>query len=299
MAGQPGSVKAMPFSFIILTYNSSSYIRGILDSIFDIAGDIISKGQAEVLVVDNESSDDTLKIAYEYGEKIHIKQSGGNLGYAKGINKAVEFAKGDFLVIVNPDAKLLEFEYGKILDTFERDKKLAAAGLSIQNFEGIHEETCGNFFNPFTFLLYAMGFEKLAKVRFAGHKVQYVDFVSGGFIIFRKSYFDELKGYDEDYFMYVEDMDICKRIYKKGLKTAFLPYGKILHKGQGSSSRQFAIVNIYKGLVTFYSKHSNFFGLLYVKILLRIKAVLIIFIGTFLGKKDTIGAYTKALKAIS
>lgn len=289
----------MPFSFIILTYNSSSYLRGILDSTLEIIGEQIKAGNAEIILLDNDSSDDTLKIADEYKDRIIIKKSGGNLGYAKGINKAASFAKGDYLVVVNPDAKLEKFEFDKILHAFENDQKVAAAGLSIVDFEGKLEETCGKFFDPLTFLLYSFGLESLAQIRFAGKQMQKVDFISGGFIVFRKSYFQQLTGYDEKYFMYVEDMDICKRIQNKGYKTVFLPFGLLKHKGQGSSSREFAIVNIYKGLVVFFTKHSTPLGLLYVKFLLRIKAVLIIFIGKLTGKKDTVGAYIKALQAIS
>jgi GT2 family glycosyltransferase len=203
------------------------------------------------------------------------------------------------LVVVNPDAKVGDFQKEKISTAFLQDKKLAAAGLTIVDFDGEPELTCGKFFNPLTFFLYSFGMEKFTDIRFAARREQTVDFISGGFIVFRKSYFQELGGYDEDYFMYVEDMDICKRIQKKGYTTKYLPFGLLKHKGQGSSSREFAIVNIYKGLVVFYKKHSSTTGLLYVRFLLRIKAVLVIFIGSLFGKKDTVGAYSKALQAIS
>ncbi len=289
----------MLFSFIILTYNSSPYLKGILDSLLEIVKDDVESGDSEIILLDNKSQDDTLKIAREYTDNIIVKESGVNLGYAKGVNMAAGFARGEFLVIVNPDAKVEEFHKEKITSAFSQDKKIAAVGLPIADFDGKPELSCGKFFNPFTFFLYSFGLEKFTNIRFAGRNEQVVDFISGGFIVFRKKYFQELGGYDEDYFMYVEDMDICKRIQKKGYLTMYLPFGLLKHKGQGSSSREFAIVNIYKGLVIFYKKHSSTIGLLYVRFLLRIKAVLVIFIGTLFGKKDTVGAYSKALQAIS
>ena len=94
-------------------------------------------------------------------------------------------------------------------------------------------------------------------------------------------------------------MDICFRAKKAGFTTMFLPYCAIEHKGQGSSSREFAIINIFKGLVLFYKKHGSFFEELYVRNLLSIKAALIIFVGSILGKRDTVTTYLNALKSIS
>lgn len=289
----------MPFSFIILTYNSSSYIKELLDSIIDILKHEIENEKVEILVFDNASKDNTLQIVHQYEEKVRVEVSSENLGYAKGINKAASLSKGEYLVVVNPDAKMVKFDHASILQEFDNDKNLIAVGLTIENFEGVPEKNCGNFFNPLSFTLYALGLEELIHLRFVPAKKMLVDFVSGGFIIFRKSLFLELGGYDEDYFMYVEDMDIGKRAAKKGYSIEYIPQGKILHKGQGSSNREFAIVNIYKGLVIYYSKHGSKMEQYYVKSLLRLKATLIIFVATVMGRKEMITTYSKALKAIS
>jgi hypothetical protein len=288
-------------SILILTYNSASYIEELFKSLFDKLKTRLDSGEYEIIIVDNDSKDETVTLVKELVQNkknITVLESKENLGYAKGINKAAIIAKGELLIVINPDAVLLDEDFDGVFDEFKKEDKMAACGMSIEDFNGQKEKTAGNFFNPLTFFLYSVGLENLAGLRFCPDGKKKVDFVSGGFVAFRKSVFEKLGGFDEDYFMYVEDMDICYRAKKLGFLTYFLPLGTIKHKGQGSSSKEFAITNIYKGLVTFYAKHSSFFTLQYIKNLLSIKAASIIFIGTILGKKELVNTYTKALKTI-
>lgn len=289
----------MPFSFIILTYNSASYIKEFLDSIFKVLETEIRNGKIELILYDNNSTDDTVKIAESFGTSLTIKRSSENLGYAKGINKATLLAKGEYIVVLNPDAKLIEFDSEKIIEEFEKDKLLAIAGLPMEDYSGKSEKTAGNFFNHFTFLMYSLGLESASGIRFASPSKRVVDFVSGGFVVFRKKIFEELSGYDEDYFMYVEDMDICFRAKRAGYKVMYLTCAKLQHKGQGSSNREFAITNIFKGLLHFYKKNKAGINPFYIRCLLRFKAALIIFVGHLFGKKETAQIYKKALKTLS
>jgi GT2 family glycosyltransferase len=139
----------------------------------------------------------------------------------------------------------------------------------------------------------------LSDNRFSPQKKTEVDFLSGGFISFRKKLFDRMHGYDGDFFMYVEDMDICYRANELGYKIFYLPFGTLQHAGQGSSNREFAIVNIFKGLQLFYEKNSSFLMVQYIKNLLTAKAAFIIFISAVFGNKELISTYKEALKSIS
>jgi GT2 family glycosyltransferase len=291
-------------SFLILTYNSSSHISSFFDSLLRIIKKELADERYEVVIVDNASTDSTSKDIKEYLKDkkdlpISFYESEKNLGYAKGINKAAQNAKGEFFIVINPDAEVVEGEFEKVIDEYRNEPQLAIAGFTIVGFDGKRESTAGTFFNPFTFFLYAIGLEEKAGLRFSPDKKNRVDFVSGGFISFRKELFEKLNGYDKDYFMYVEDMDICYRAKKLGFKTFYLPFATLKHKGQGSSSREFAIINIYKGLQLFFEKNSSFLMTQYVKNLLTVKAALIIFIGVLFGKRELATTYLKALKSIS
>lgn len=273
----------------------------ILESLFQEVGAELEKGKFEVLVLDNASTDNTVSIIKNFSkfQLIKFSESQTNRGYAKGINLLAKKAQGELMIVINPDAELVGMEFEKIEKEFETNEKLSVAGFSIKNKKGIVEKNAGRFYNPLTILAFTFGMESVFKLRYAPNKKTRVDYVSGGFIALRRSIFEELGGFDESYFMYVEDMDLCFRAYKNGYDVYFLPYGEIIHQGQGSSSREFAVVNIYKGLITFYSKNKGGIEEYYARNLLSIKAALIIFIGTLLGKKELVGTYRRALKAIS
>lgn len=287
------------FSILILTYNSAKYLGPLFESLTARLTQDLKTGRVEIIVVDNASSDNTASEIKKYiGENTHFIENGENSGYAKGVNLAAKKAKGKYLVVINPDARLKEIDLHKISQEFESRQNMAIAGFPIIDEQGNRERNAGKFYNPLSFLLYSMGFDNKANLRFSPSKKTKVDYVSGGFVIFRKDIFEKLKGYDEDYFMYVEDMDISFRAKKMGFETYFLPYATIVHKGQGSSSREFAIINIYKGLQLFFKKHSSFIMQLYISSLLSLKAATIIFLGAIFGKKDLVTSYSKALKTL-
>lgn len=286
-------------SILILTYNSSRFVTALLDSIEDKIGKFIEDGIYEVVVVDNNSYDDTVAVLRRHPlyKKIRFYESDSNLGYAKGINFASKKAKGEFLVIINPDSELQESDFSKAIEYFD-DKKIGICGFLIKDYQDQPEYNAGRFYNILTFTLFSLGMESFFGLRFSPDCNTKVDYVSGGFMMVRADVFSELSGFDEKYFMYVEDMDLCYRAQKLGYDTHFLSFASIRHAGQGSSGKEFAIVNIYKGLVHFHSKNKGLVNVSYVRRLLRAKATLIIFIGTLLGKYDLVSTYKKALQAI-
>lgn len=287
-------------SLLILTYNSQHYIDPLFSSIKSVLGEEIGKGLIEIVVVDNSSTDSTAQEVKKHLDRnTFFYQNRDNAGYAKGINIAAKKAKGDILLVVNPDSRLVSADTRKIIEEFKANEKLAVAGFAIENEEGKREKTAGKFYNFLRILFFCIGLEDMMGVRFSPTRKMKVDYVSGGLVAFRKEYFERLNGFDEDFFMYVEDMDICYRAKMKGYETYFLPFALTVHKGQGSSSRGFAIVNIYKGLHLFFKKHSSFLYQILVNNLLSIKAATIIFLGSILGRKELVSTYLKALKAIS
>lgn len=298
------SLKSMPeISFLILTYNSEKHIRLLLDSLFENCGEKIKKGTYEILILDNNSDDETLKeietfIREKAKKSIYFLRSRENLGYARGINKLASHATGKIFIVVNPDSELLSGDFSVLLSEFDNKENLAIAGMRVVDIFQKEEKTAGSFFNPFTFLLYSLGLENIFSLRFAPKHPRKVDFVSGGFVAFKKELFERLNGYDEDYFMYVEDMDICFRAKKMKYTVCYIPCATIKHQGQGSSNREFAIVNIYKGLQIFYQKHKSPMELWFVRSLLGLKATAIIFIGSIIGNKGLVDTYTRALKTI-
>lgn len=303
-------------SIIILTYNSTRYITPFLDSLFDLYGEKIASKEFELIIFDNNSTDDSIKLAKNYLKKfstqeladgkemekssssIKIISSTENLGYAKGINHAFAYVSSKYFLVLNPDAQVLKIDIKNLEKLFEEGKSTLAIGGRLESYEGVPEKSIGKFYSPLTFLIFSLGFEEMFHLRYSLNTTSEVDFLSGGAIAFRSEYFKKMNGYDEKYFMYVEDMDICFRARKSGYKILFSPVVILKHKGQGSSNRTFAIVNIYKGLSIFYKLHGAFLQYIYVRLLLMVKAYLIIVMGMIMNKPRLSATYKEAVKAL-
>lgn len=285
----------MEVSIIILTYNSSKYIKGLLDSIISGYKKSITDGKLEIIIADNASTDATKSLVEEHKEFVHFLDNGGNLGFAKGINNACKKAKGEFLLFINPDAQITGGDLFLMVDEF-KDEKVGVVGGRINKKEGGRELSCGKTYNWLNILLLSCGLEEKLGVRFAPEKEQKVDHVSGGFFAIRRSIFEKLRGFDEHYFMYVEDADLCFRVKKNGYTVLFSPKAVIQHVGQGSSNRVFAVVNIYKGLLYFQKEHMGSLSYLFVKLVLFLKAVLLVLAGKISNNQYLVETYEKALK---
>lgn len=276
-------------SVIVLTYNSSRFIEQMLNSLKTFA-----KG-CEILVVDNDSKDDSVKIAKQF-DFVKVLETGTNLGFAKGLNFGAEKATGDLLLFINPDAVLKSGKMEDLTEVFEKKEDLGVLGGKILDFKGNTENSAGKFFNLWETIAIILGLDNLLGVRFSPNKFESVDFVSGGFMMVRRSVFDKIGGFDEDFFMYVEDMDFCYRMKLAGYKTFFSPDIVIAHAGQGSSSKEFAVINIYKGILNFYKKRKDKLEYSIVRFGLQTKALTVYFLGRITHNSYYIGTYGKALE---
>src|SRR5205807_1922254 len=127
-------------------------------------------------------------------------------------------------------------------------------------------------------------------------KISKVDWVKGALLMIRRDVFEKLGGFDEKIFMYMEDMELCYRAHLAGYTISFYPDVDIRHKDQGSSNRTFAIVNIYKSLLYFYSKHKSKKEYDLLKALLLLKGYIAIMIGLLIGNKNLMERYQKAMQ---
>lgn len=284
-------------SLIVLTYNSSKHLEKLFNSLLKNLEKYLESGFVEIILVDNSSEDDTSeKIKKLGGSKVKLIQNNKNTGFAAGINLGAKNSSGEFLIFINPDAEYKENDIGSAINMFENDSKIGIIGGAILTKEGKYEKSAGKFIKTFEVFLLLLGLDETLGVRFSPRKTREVDFVSGGFMIVRKKLFEELSGFDEDFFMYIEDMELCYRVKKNGYKVMFNPEIQIVHEGQGSSSRGFAIKMFFRGLLIFQKKHGNIFSYYLVKFMLTLKASLLELIGKIFNNKYLVDAYSKALE---
>jgi len=147
---------------------------------------------------------------------------------------------------------------------------------------------------PLAFESFRLGFRQ---AMFSPSSIQKVEWIMGAFMLLRADVFRQTGGFDERMFMYMEEVEWCYRIAKSGFKIGFYPNAKIVHIGRGSSKgeKRLPIVNIYKGLVYFYCKHRGKLALLCLRLMLRLKAVLLVLLGTLLRNDYLKKTYREAL----
>lgn len=285
-------------SIVTLSYNTKDLTLACLRSVVSQYNQELEKKEIEIIVVDNDSTDGSSSAISNLQPAIgslKLIESKENLGFAKGCNLGTKTAKGKYILFLNSDTQVLDKGFLSMVDFLNKSADIAILGGKIENDDGSIQRSCGKFYNLFNLLIMLLGFERFGFLRSSPNKVQKVDWVSGACMIVRKDAFEKLSGFDEKLFMYVEDMEFCFRAKKLGFQTYFYPNLLLRHKSLGSSNKTFAIINIYKGILYFYSKHKTYLEYLIAKTLLVLKAEILISIGFLTFNSELRRRYRKAI----
>ncbi|PIZ97399.1 MAG: hypothetical protein COX78_04595, partial [Candidatus Levybacteria bacterium CG_4_10_14_0_2_um_filter_35_8] len=168
----------------------------------------------------------------------------------------------------------------------------------LRNTDGSFQVSVGSFYSLGKAILLLLGMQRFGVVDKNPVIIKQVEWVKGGLLMIKKEVFEDLNGFDENIFMYTEDMELCYRAKLKGYKTYFYPNVTVLHAEHGSTCRTFAIVNIYKNLLYFYKKHKSYAEYMILKIILIIKAVFLSIVGKLIGSSYLLKTYKEALRSI-
>lgn len=287
-------------SIIILSYNTKELTLRCIKSIIEQYQKELEENKVEIVVVDNNSSDGSVESikhhvsSIKYGG-IRIVENKDNVGFAKGCNIGAKNARGKYLLFLNSDTQVLDKGFMLMVDFIDKNPNIAILGGRLENSDGSIQPSVGKFYNLFNLVIMLLGLERLGFLRGSPNKIQKVDWVSGACMMVRSLVFEKLAGFDERLFMYMEDMEICFRAKKMGLATYFYPNIRLKHKSLGSSNRTFAIINIYKGISCFYLKHKTYVEYLIAKMLLTVKALILILVGYLTFNSDLRDRYKKAI----
>jgi N-acetylglucosaminyl-diphospho-decaprenol L-rhamnosyltransferase len=213
----------MDISVIIVTYNAAEYIRACLDSVCRQEG-----VELEILIVDNASADDTTRVVREYiGAKKNVRLFANreNIGFGRANNQAFAASTGQFVYLLNPDAQLEPAGALKILrEQLERHPEWGVAGTRILQGDGQEELGLCEHYQGQEHVRHR-DFSKLPGRRAC---------VLGASMFFSRRVFAEMGGFDEDYFLYQEEADLCLRLREKGHEIGFVPEVTIRHIGEAS-----------------------------------------------------------------
>jgi GT2 family glycosyltransferase len=223
---------------------------------------------AEIIVVDNNSSDGSRAFLEPTFAEVNFIWNTTNVGFAKANNQALTIAKGEFILYLNPDTILAEDSIEKCLQLFEQNKD--AGGLGIRMIDGsgnFLKESKRAFPSPLTSLYKLTGltrlfpFSKTFARYHLGHLSENenheVDVLAGAFMMIPKKVLDEIGNFDEQFFMYGEDVDLSFRIQKAGYKNYYFSESTIIHfKGESTKRGSLNYVRLfYKAMNLFVKKH--------------------------------------------
>ena len=286
-------------SIIILSYNTKDLTIKCLESLIDQYDKQLDESELEIILTDNASTDETIEAIQNSEFRIQnfkLIQNKENYGFSKGNNIASKNAKGKYILFLNSDTQVKDKGFLDMINFMDKNSQIGILGGKLTNANGSPQLSAGKFYNLFNLFLMLFGGERLGLVRSSPDKVTKVDWVSGACMMVRADVFKEIKGFDENLFMYMDDVELCFRAKKNGFLTYFYPNLKIIHEERGSSDKTFAIINIYKGILYFYKKHKPLWEYNLVKILLNAKAVIAFVIGTIIGNNYLKKTYKQALK---
>lgn len=224
-------VKCPFVSIIIVNYNGSMYLANCLGSVLKSSYDPF-----EIILVDNASTDDSTSIVKELFKKdqIIVVWNSSNLGFAEGNNVGARYARGDYLVFLNNDTKVEPTWLKELVKVMESDVKIGAAQskLLMLDRNGIIDST-GDFVD-----FYGVAMQRGLGERDLGQyeNVEEVPSARGACMIVRRSVIREVGLFDPDFYMVLEDVDICWRLRLKGYKVVYVPKSVVHHKGLGTPS---------------------------------------------------------------
>lgn len=254
-------------SVVIVNFNSKRYLERCIASLYGSTKDRLG---LEVIVINNDKRE-SLDFLKELFPKVRMLDNWENKGLAASWNLGRSVSQGDLLWFLNPDTEILADNIDKIASEFESDPDLAVVGPRLVDKSGsVQEWGAGRKVSLSDIILNNLGVIRSRKVWESERKIL-VDWVSGAAIFVRKDHFDLVGGFDEDFFLYFEDVDFCQRIRNNGKKVAYFPEFKVRHLCGGSHQDQNKQKTAYfSSQDLYFKKHLGFLRTKIMKILRRI-----------------------------
>jgi GT2 family glycosyltransferase len=226
-------------AIVVVNWNSGDQLRACVESVLKYGAET----RLSVTIVDNGSTDGSAELIAT-DPLVKVVRMGKNLGFAKACNLGARHAgNAEFLLFLNPDARLLSASLQRCVAFMHApgSESYAICGVALRATDGSVARSCGRFPTPKSFLALALGLDKIwptlgPTMREWDHcGVRQVDQVIGAFFFVRKSAFDLLKGFDERFFVYFEEVDFSLRAVRAGMRSAFLGDAVAFHAGGGTS----------------------------------------------------------------
>jgi len=237
----------MKLSVVILCWNDLKVIGDCLQSIYMGT----HSTEFEVIVSDNGSTDGSVEFIREHYPQVHLIENGRNLRFSKGNNVGIQASQGEYILILNPDTIIHEGALDKMVEFADRHPEAGALGCRVVNLDGSYQEhvrplptirgewmaalhlgplaVLSDFFSPGNY------------VGWKGNDERTVGWLAGCFILIKGELLKQLGGFDEQFFYYFEDTDLCRRVWEAGKTVLYTPDISIIHLKGTSTKKRFPL----------------------------------------------------------
>ncbi len=245
-------------SYIIVSYNVKEYLILAIQSIIHYS----SGNDYEIIMVDNNSSDDTVTSVQHMFPSVHIIQNNYNAGFSEANNQGIKASTGEFIFLLNPDAELTENTLSTLINKVDKSNSLWAPCL--KNTDGTFQKSYWKTPTAFTILSEIFFIHYVKRILFTPKPLtieKNVECVSGAAMFFKRTLTDNVGLLDPNLF-WMEDTDFCYRIRKNGGFVKFIPDACVIHHGGKSSAtnQPITISNQIISKIKFFKKHAMTFS---------------------------------------
>lgn len=230
----PDSSSAIDLSVAIVSYNTRALLLDCLQSVFESIATITF----EIIVVDNHSSDTTVEAVRTAYPSVRLIVNQENRGFSKAVNQALAVSSGRYLLMLNSDTRVRMLALDRMVACLDREPEIGAVGCKQWTGEGRLSQSCFRFPSVGDHLRHAMLFRKVAptwqEALVAQQAIdcttsQDVDWINGACLMVRRDLLEACGGLDEGYFMYFEDVALCRALHDRGYRIRHLADADIVH----------------------------------------------------------------------
>lgn len=250
----------------IVNYNTRDLLRECLHS-------VLAENPAEILVVDNASTDSSVEMVKVEFPSVQLVTLRKNLGYGAAANRAIVDCRADFVLLLNSDTRLQPGALEALIRYLEANESAAIVGPRIVNPDGTLQTSSFHFPTPvhiflylsnlYRFIRYIPGLRKRSLQALSSNSAIVVPWVLGAVLALRRQAYESVGGFDESFFMYFEEVDLCYRLAKRGWQVHLAPVAEIVHVGGASTEQQPAAMKLqyFASLAHFYRQHYSWLRL--------------------------------------
>lgn len=258
-------------SIIIVSYNAKDYLLNCLKSL-DL--------KYEIIIIDNASTDCSVEEIKKKYPQVKIIKNNNNIGFAAANNQGIKQANGRYILLLNPDTKILDNTLSKMISWMDSHPLAAVSTCRLLNEDNSIQPTGGYFPTLPRLFAWQLFLDDIIPINSYHPKPSFyqkereLDWVTGAFFLFRKEIVDKAGLFDEKFFLYAEELEYCYRIKKTGFKVFFTPITSIIHFGFKSSSKEKALIAEYESLKYFYQKHYPPYKVMLARLILKFGALI-------------------------